>query len=198
MAPLLSTARGYAATVLAGLAGAGLAAVGGTRAWASGHAFAGGIRVEASVTGANAAPLVGALALVALAAWGVVLVTRGQVRRAVAAAGLLAALGALVAAVLGFGEAHDAVTRTLTDKGATGRVALSGLSPWPYLAATGAALSALAFAVAVRFAPAWPAMGARYDAPAERARAVDREPDLWRSLDRGEDPTTRPEPDQPR
>ncbi|HEX6516342.1 MAG TPA: Trp biosynthesis-associated membrane protein [Nocardioidaceae bacterium] len=186
----LRSPRGYAVTVLVGLAGAGLAAFGGTRQWASGHAFAAGIRVEASAGGADAAPLVGALGLVALAAWGVVLVTRGQLRRAVAVAGLLAALGSLAAAVLGASDAGHAVTAALLQKGATGRMSVSAVSAWCYLAAVGAAVAVLAFAVAVRHAPSWPAMGSRYDAPAGRAGARESEPDMWRSLDHGEDPTS--------
>ena len=72
--------RSYGPTVLLGLAGAGLAAVAGARTWATTEADAAGIRVEAAVSGAESQPLVVALALVALAAWGVVLVMRGRLR----------------------------------------------------------------------------------------------------------------------
>ncbi|MGH3363955.1 MAG: Trp biosynthesis-associated membrane protein, partial [Nocardioidaceae bacterium] len=93
--------RGYVPTVLVGLAGAALAAVAGARDWATSQGDAAGIKVEASVTGAESQPLVAALALVALASWGVVLVSRGLARRAVAVVGLAASLGALGSVVLG-------------------------------------------------------------------------------------------------
>lgn len=185
--------RWYAPTVLAGLAGAALAAVAGTRDWASGHGSAAGIRVEATVPGSNVAPLVGALGLVALAAWGVVLVTRGQVRRGVSVVGLLACGGALVAAALGLGDAQGAVVDALVRKGATSDAFATSLTPWCYLALLGAVLGLGAFAVAVVRAPAWPAMGSRYDAPGGRPRTGDPDRDMWRALDEGRDPTSRPE-----
>ena len=50
-------------------------------------------------------PLAAALSLVVLACWGVLLVTRGRVRRVVAVLGLLAALGLVVAVVVGLRHA---------------------------------------------------------------------------------------------
>lgn len=182
--------RSYGPTILLGLAGAGLTAVAGTRTWASGHSFAGGIRVEAAVKGSEAAPLVGALGLVALAAWGVVLVTRGMVRRVVAALGLLASLGAVAAVVVGFGDARDEATAVLVHKGATSDVLASGLTAWCYLAAVGGLLAVASFVVAAVQAPSWPAMGSRYDAPSARAARERTEQDMWRALDEGHDPTS--------
>jgi uncharacterized membrane protein (TIGR02234 family) len=182
--------RSYGPTVLLGLAGAGLTALAGTRTWATGHGSAGGIRVDAAVKGSEAAPLVGALGLVALAAWGVVLVTRGWVRRAVAALGLLASAGALAAALAGFGDArHDAVA-VLTHKGVTSDMLATDLTAWCYLAVVGGLLTVGCFAVALAKSPSWPAMGSRYDAPAERAARERTEQDMWRALDEGHDPTS--------
>ena len=180
--------RAYVPVVLAGLAGAGLAAVAGARHWATGQGDAAGMKVEAAVNGSEAQPLVAAAALVALAAWGVVLVTRGRARRAVAVVGLLASLGALVSVVLGFSAAQDAAVRAAIAKGATGGTSVSSLSVWYYLAGVGAAVTAAALTVAVLRAPRWPTMGSKYDAPSARPAPAAQE-DMWRALDEGRDPT---------
>ena len=185
-----SSRRSYGLTVLLGLAGAALAAVGGARTWTSGHAFAAGIRVEAGVKGSEAAPLVGALGLVALASWGVILVTRGRVRRVVAVVGLVASLGALASALLGLGSAPGDLLTALKDKGAVTGQPVTAMTAWPYLALLGAVLAAATFVVATVKAPGWPAMGSRYDAPGARPSAVESEQDMWRALDQGHDPTS--------
>ncbi len=181
--------RSYAVTVLAGLAGAALTAVAGARDWATTHGSAAGIKVEASVTGAEAQPLVAALGLVALTAWGVVLVSRGRVRRLVAVVGLLASAGALVGVVLGFSAAKDDSVAAAVAKGATGDTFSTALSAWYYLAGLGALLATIAFVVAVARAPRWPAMGSKYDAPSAHTSPATDE-DMWRALDEGRDPTS--------
>jgi len=180
--------RSYAPTVLAGLGGAGLAAVAGSRQWAITHADAAGIKIDVSVTGAQVQPLVAATALVALAAWGVVLVVRGRARRPVAAVGFVASLAALVGVGLSLGAAQDASAQAAVAKGANDAF-LTSLSLWYYLAGLGAGLAAAAFAVAVVRAPRWPAMGTRYDAPSSRP-GPGAEEDMWRALDEGRDPTS--------
>ena len=182
--------RGFAPAVAVGLAGAALAAVAGARTWASAEGDAAGLRVEAAVTGAESQPLVSALALVALAAWGVLLVTRGRARRVVALVGLAAALGAFVAVLLAFGDVQDDALAAVMDRGATGDVFATSLSPWYYLSAVGTLLAVAGLAVAVVRAPRWPAMGSRYDAPTARPTSSDAEEDMWRALDAGEDPTS--------
>lgn len=182
--------RTFGPTVLLGLAGSGLAALAGTREWASSSGDAAGIPVTASVTGAEASPLVAALSLVALAAWGVVLVLRGQARRAVAVLGLASSVGALLAVVLGFGSAQDDAVNAVIEQGAGGDVISTGLTAWYYASAVGALLAALAFVVAIRRAPSWPAMGARYDAPRARRDVPATEEDMWRAIDEGRDPTS--------
>jgi hypothetical protein len=52
-----------------------------------------------------------------------------------------------------------------------------------------AVIALAAFAVAVRRAPRWPAMGSRYDAPGARTAEPATEQDMWRALDEGHDPT---------
>ena len=56
----------------------------------------------------------------------------------------------------------------------------------------------LAAAAAVRYAPAWPEMGSRYEAPvgapATTAEDADGNLDLWKAMDEGHDPTDRGRP----
>lgn len=182
--------RWFAPTVLAGVAGAGLAALAGSRTWATARGDAAGIKVDASVTGSESTPLVATLALVALASWGVLLVVRGRVRRAVAALGLLAAVGSVWAGVAGFDDAQDDAVAGLLARGARGDAFEATLTAWYPLALVGAALAAVALAVAVVRSPGWPAMGSRYDAPGTRQSTPVSEDDMWRALDEGRDPTS--------
>ena len=184
------TRRTYALTVVVGLAAAALTAVAGSRTWATGQASAAGMRVDTTVPGSQAAPLVAALGLVALAGWGVVLVTRGRLRRLVAVVGLLASLGAFAAAVHGLTTVGGDVRSALLDQGAGGGSLGWQTSGWPALAIAAALVAAGAFLVAVLGARGWPEMGSKYDAPAARADASGGEPDMWRALDKGEDPTS--------
>lgn len=180
----------FAVTVGAGLAGAALAAVAGGRPWAVSDADAAGIKVTASVTGAQAEPLAVALALVTLAAWGAVLVLRGRSRRTVAGAGLLASGGAVVAVLLGFRSARSDALAAVMAKGASGGTFGTSLTGWYLAAGIGALVATAAFAVAVVRSPGWPEMGSRYDAPAARAEAPQSDQDMWRALDEGRDPTS--------
>lgn len=188
--------RSFGPAVLLGLAGAALTAVAGAREWATSRGDAAGIRVDAGVSGAESAPLVSALALVALAAWGVVLVVRGRLRRVVAAVGLVSALGSLAAVLLAFDRVQDDAVAATVARGATGDTFTTGLSAWYFLAGAGAVLAVAGLAVAVVRAPGWPAMGSRYDAPSVPARA-DQDEDLWRALDEGRDPTSGGDPERP-
>ena len=183
--------RSFAPTLVMGLTGAVVAAVASGRTWGTAWGRGGGVRVSASVTGSTSAPLAIALALVALAAWGVVLVLRGRVRRWVAVAGALAAAGLLVTAVSSTGRTrHDAV-QAVVAKGAADAVTAS-LTGWLPVCAAAAAVTVLAFVVAVVAAGSWPAIGTRYDAPATApgGEVVHGDQDMWRALDDGRDPTT--------
>jgi len=182
--------RSFGPTVLLGLSGATLAAVAGTRDWATASGDAAGINVDATVKGSESAPLVAALALVALAAWGVVLVLRGRVRRIVSVVGVLASVGALAAVIGANAGVQNDATDAVMGKGATGDVFVTSLTAWYYLAGFGALVAAFAFVVAVRRAPAWPAMGSRYDAPGAREDSPAADEDMWRALDEGRDPTS--------
>jgi hypothetical protein len=185
--------RTFAPVVLVGLASAGAAALAGSRAWATFDSRSdptvgpGAYSSSLSLTGRSEAPLVTALALVVLACWGVLLVTRGRFRRVVAVLGLLAAVGTLAAAVVAFvttpGDLHDSFS-------AIGVAVDTGRPAWPYLGVVAALVSVAATVAAVRLVPGWPEMGSRYDAPG--AAPPPREEtslDLWRAMDDGRDPT---------
>ena len=179
--------RTFGPTVLAGLAGATLAAVAATQPWATATGTAAGADVTGAVEGSESAPLSLALSLVALAGWGAVLVLRGRVRRVVAVVGAAAAAGALAAALAAFGRAQDDAVTAAVARGADGDTFASSLTGWYFTAVVGALLTIAAFVVAVRRATRWPAMGSRYDAPAARPQT---DQDLWKALDDGRDPTT--------
>jgi uncharacterized membrane protein (TIGR02234 family) len=185
--------RSFAPTVLAGLAGATMAAVASARDWADASGRAGGVAVTAAAKGSESAPLALALGLVALAAWGVVLVVRTRTRRVVAALGALASAGMVAATVVAFAGAQDDAVHALNERGVAGDVLSASLTGWYWATLVGGILALIAFAATLRLAPGWPAMGARYDAPATRATqeeaAPDSEQDMWRALDDGRDPT---------
>jgi uncharacterized membrane protein (TIGR02234 family) len=164
-----------------------LTAVG--RDWAQGRAGT----LEVSVTGGKISELPGGLALVGLAAAIAVFAVRGAGRLAVGALTLLAGLGVAATAVAGSGDT------TALDAEAARKLALAGSTAtgvghtaWPWVAVAGGALLAVAGLLTLRFGRGWPAMGSRYEAPTRKAPAkgADTPADLWKALDRGEDPTT--------
>jgi len=186
--------RTFGPVVLVGLAAAGLAAVAGNRDWLGWS----GAREESTslltITGNDVAavPLAGALALVLLACWGVLLVTRARVRRVVAGLGLLVAVGMVGTAVLGQRSAADGLRADLAELGVEDATTRLLAWFWVYLAA--AVLSVAAAAAAVRLAPSWPEMSSRYDAPGAAPVIADPDGpdnslDLWRAMDEGRDPT---------
>lgn len=181
--------RSFAPVVLLGLVSAALTAVAAGRDWARSDGNAAGVKVTAAASGSDAAPLVLALALVALASWGVVLVLRGRARQVAALVGVLAAGGALVSLVGAFDDAQDVALEAVTAQGATGDVFVTSLTAWYWLTGAAAAATLVTLGVAVRKARVWPAMGSRYDAPATRSAAPATDQDLWRALDEGHDPT---------
>ncbi|MBM7510109.1 putative membrane protein (TIGR02234 family) [Nocardioides salarius] len=194
--------RTFAPVVLLGLAAGTLTAVAGTRPGVDVVGDPGsGVTASVGLGGPEAAydlPLVTSLALVALAAWGVVLVTRGRVRRVVVAVGLLGSVGALVAALAAWGSLPDELRTALEQVGA-GDTAVTRTG-WYAAAVVGSLLLVLASGAALRLVPHWPEMGSRYDAPTGQAAgarpAAPTRPveelsglDLWRAIDEGHDPT---------
>ncbi|HEY0890183.1 MAG TPA: Trp biosynthesis-associated membrane protein [Nocardioides sp.] len=167
-------------TVLAGAGGSGLAAYAGARDWVR----ADGSDPLSTLRASLDSPATTSLALVALAAWGVVLVSRGRVRRAVAALAGLAA----VAPVPGVWSTRSSLLEE--HAGTTPTV-------WPWVAVAACLIAGAAAVLAFREAPSWPEMGRKYDAPggtaateSDRPRLEDQSSlDIWKALDEGHDPT---------
>ena len=176
----------FGPTVALGLGGAALATVAVGRPWAEATTTAQGTRTVAAA-GTDVAAAAMPLALVALAAWGAVLVLRRRGRRVVAVLGLLAALGAAAAVLAERAGAEEVAAGQL---GGASDITVS-TSAWPFVAVVGAALASSMFAVALVRAAAWPEMSSRYDSPAEAGHGgrVMSDAELWRALDDGHDPT---------
>jgi uncharacterized membrane protein (TIGR02234 family) len=194
----------FGPVVLVGLASAGAVAVAGGKAWVAGtsgsYSTAGedaqAVASGLSTQGASESPLALALALVVLACWGVVLVTRGRFRRVVAVLALVASLGMMAATV----EALWSLPPKLADA----MQAVSGsdesttsFTSWYFVALVAGVLCVATTLAAVRLVPTWPEMGSQYDAPTgaggASGEATGEVPsdniDIWKALDEGRDPT---------
>jgi uncharacterized membrane protein (TIGR02234 family) len=197
--------RTFGPVVLLGIAAAGLASVAGSKPWVSGRSGAFDTSAQdnqamvstLSANGASESPLAAALALVLLACWGVLLVTRGRFRRAVAGLALVAALGLAATTVEAFWSLPDKLADALVEMSGTDTVSTS-LTSWYAAAVVAAVLAVVTTVAAVRLVPGWPEMGTRYDAPADRGASSaagdgDAAPteniDIWKALDEGRDPT---------
>jgi len=187
--------RTFGPVVLVGLASAGLAALAGNRTWATfdqaSEAGTGSAAYQSTIGVSLStwpeAPLVSALAFVVLAAWGVLLVTRGRFRRGVAVLAMLASIGMLVAAAVAFASTAGDLVDTFDQFGVEGRV---DRTAWPFVAIIAGLVSVAATVAAVRLTPGWPEMGSRYDAPGGGPPPTEETGlDLWKALDEGRDPT---------
>ena len=168
-----------------GLASAALSAVASAKAWfrlaSDSQAIAGVPPSEKTID----MPLALALSLVVLAGWGAVLVSRGIWRRVLVAIAIVAAAGVLACVATAPFVLPDDLRDGLGQSGAGLGVRPTG---WFVTAAVAAVVGVAVLAVAWRRAPQWPAMSSRYDAPAARSTGDD-DTDLWKALDRGDDPT---------
>lgn len=190
----------FGPVVLLGVAAAGLSAVAGSKPWVAGRSGAVDTAADSAMASAlsldsvQESPLAAALALVLLACWGVLLVTRGRVRRAVAVLCLVASVGLVATVVEAFWSLPDKLAAALLRASGTDTVT-TDLTGWYAVAAVGALLSVAASGAAVALVPQWPEMGTRYDAPtgAGAADTHDAAPkeniDIWKALDEGRDPT---------
>ena len=182
--------RTFGPVVLLGLLGGGLLAIAGNNPVAEADNYGAFV-----VTYDAHLPLVTALGLVVLACWGVVLVTRGRIRRAIAVLGVVASAGALVAVVAGWSQVPARLREEFELIGSTDLT--YSHTVWWWLALLGALLSLATTVLAVLLTPSWPEMGSRYDAPVasapEPALAPEEQSslDLWKAMDEGRDPTAR-------
>lgn len=201
--------RAYAITVVAGILGGGAAFWAASRPWTSVQVASTGMPADSvSVTGAQADPLVGAMALVVMAAAVAVLAAARWLRLVV---GVVVVVAAVTGAVAGAtaGSALDAAllaavrqSPSMTGDTAAQQQLAQGADPtaWRWITLALLVLSVAVGVAIVLYGRRWPVMGRRYEAPAldepgPRASSpaaetpTDSETDLWRALDRGEDPT---------
>lgn len=178
--------REYALSVVLGVLSGALVMASSGRSWAAATARTAGLpSAQVDVTGSDVVPLVAALGPVILAGAVAVVATRGLARRI---CGVLVALAGAAAAVQTL-AAGPAAAAALRDQLVGGVAASAVPTPWRWICLLGAVLAVVFGAWVAWRAERWPAMGSRYEAPSARAESADEHTDLWRALDRGEDPT---------
>jgi uncharacterized membrane protein (TIGR02234 family) len=175
--------------VLLGVAGSVLAAIAGDHQWRT-LGMSKGQTVSFDGPSLDS-PATTALALVCLAAWGVFLVTRGLVRRALAVLAALAAAGTVATT---FSRPDGTGEFTVTSAAPVSAVHLS-TTAWPWVALLGSLLALAAAVLALLWSPRWPEMGRRYDAPTTPGVGPvdlsEAEPiELWKTMSEGHDPTS--------
>lgn len=188
--------RSVAVALLLGALGATVVLLASGRVWARGVADIGGGSLALSADGRAVTGLPAALAIVGLAALVAVFAVRGRSRLLVSGLLALSGLGAGLAA-LAYADGRQALNAEAARTTADTAAQVAGLThtAWPYVTACGGALILVAGLLALRFGSAWPAMGGRYERDGtlrpRKAPVVDpdRPEDLWKALDRGEDPT---------
>ncbi|GAA1518678.1 TIGR02234 family membrane protein [Streptomyces synnematoformans] len=190
-----------AAALLSGALGAAVVLVSAGRTWAEGEAATPVADATLPVTagGRDVTGLPSALAIVGLAALVAVFAVRRTGRTVVAALLTLCGAGVIAASAAGASDTaapHDlaAVAAALDDAA----VHAVSHSAWPWVSLAGGVLLLAAGVLAWCYGPGWPAMSGRYErsggtAAARPRRAAPADPErpeeLWKALDRGEDPT---------
>ena len=193
-----SGGRTFAPVVTLGLAAAALAAVASAKPWLGGGSTTGNSDATMSaLDDGTGFPLASAISLVLLAAWGVLLVTRGRVRRVFAVVAALAAVALLVSVVAGWATLPDSARDSYDELMGRGSRD-EGFTGWFWTAGVCSVVALVPAALAVRLVGQWPEMGSRYDAPGAHAatstensaeNSVEPDRDLWHALDEGRDPT---------
>ncbi|MFI1000945.1 TIGR02234 family membrane protein [Streptomyces galbus] len=195
--PARAGRRSLAVALLSGALGAAVALLATRQRWSEGTATVAGGSFPLTARGSDVTGVPAALAIVGLAALVAVFAVRRAGRLAVSALLALSGLGIVVAALVGAsdsGALDEQAARASGDTSAT--VASFSHTAWPYVAAAGGLLILLAGLLALRYGRLWPGMSGRYErggAPRPRRAATrvdpDRPEDMWKALDRGEDPT---------
>ncbi len=192
--------RALAAALAAGVLGASLVLLAAGKTWARGQAGGAGLALPVHATGSQTTALPGALALVGLASLVAVFALRRVGRYAVAALLALSGIGAAATALARRGDHGALDSAAASATGLTRATAEhTAVTGWPLVAVAGGLLMFAAGLLALRYGPRWPAMSSRYDRGGGPARTrtparvdPDRSEDLWKALDRGEDPTQAP------
>jgi uncharacterized membrane protein (TIGR02234 family) len=186
-----------AVALLSGALGAAVALLATRQQWSQGTATVAGGDFPLTAKGSDVTGVPAALAIVGLAALVAVFAVRKAGRFAVAALLALSGAGIIAAALLGVDDASALDEQAAKASGdASATVAALSHTAWPYVAAAGGALILLAGLLALRYGRLWPAMSGRYERggaprPVRRPKAADpdRPEEMWKALDRGEDPT---------
>ncbi|MCX4732654.1 TIGR02234 family membrane protein [Streptomyces sp. NBC_01363] len=190
--------RSLAAGLFLGAVGATVVLLASGQTWAEGEASVGGGSLPLTADGQDVTGLPAALAIVGLAALVAVFAVRGASRLLVAGLLALSGLGAGLSACLGASGSAALDEKAAQSTGdASATIAALSHTAWPYVTAAGGLLILLAGLLALRYGKLWPTMSGRYERdgtprPRKAARTVpdpDRPEDLWKALDRGEDPT---------
>ncbi|MFD7878390.1 TIGR02234 family membrane protein [Streptomyces sp. NPDC059766] len=196
-APVRSGRRSLAVALLSGALGAAVALLATRQRWSQGTATVAGGDFPLTAKGSDVTGVPAALAIVGLAALVAVFAVRRTGRRLVSGLLALSGAGIVAAALLGASDASALDEKAAQASGDTSAVVAAFThTAWPYVAAAGGALILLAGLLALRYGPLWPVMSGRYERNGKpRARRAapavdpDRPEDIWKALDRGEDPT---------
>ncbi|MFJ3716060.1 TIGR02234 family membrane protein [Streptomyces sp. NPDC090057] len=195
-APSRSGRRSLAVALLCGALGAAVTLLATRQRWSEGTATVAGGAFPLTAKGSDVTGVPAALAIVGLAALVAVFAVRRAGRLAVAALLALSGAGIVAAAFTGAsdGSALDEKAAETTGDTSAAVTALTHTG-WPWVAAAGGVLILLAGLLALRYGTRWPAMSGRYERGSERPRRKaapadpDRPEEIWKALDRGEDPT---------
>ncbi|MFI6283676.1 TIGR02234 family membrane protein [Streptomyces sp. NPDC051018] len=188
--------RSLGAALFLGAVGATVVLLASGRTWAEGTAALAGGKLPLEADGGDVTGVPTALAIVGLAALVAVFAVRRAGRLLVSALLTLSGAGAALTAYLGaFDRAalDEKAAESTGDSAAT--IGALTHTPWPYVTMAAGLLILLAGLLALRYGRLWPTMSGRYERDgsprSRRAPAVDpdRPEDLWKALDRGEDPT---------
>ncbi|WP_151772788.1 TIGR02234 family membrane protein [Streptomyces abyssomicinicus] len=199
-APARTGRRSLAVALLSGALGAAVALLASRQTWAEGSAEVAGGAFPLTATGSDVTGAPAALAIVGLASLVAVFAVRRAGRVLVAALLALCGAGTVAAALFGVAD-RAALDEKAAQVSGDASAAVTGLShtSWPYAAAFGGALILTAGLLALWRGSRWPGMSARYERGAgvprpRRAEGAapagpERPEDMWKALDRGEDPT---------
>ena len=181
--------RGVAALLCA--AGAGLALLAAGRPWAEVKAEHAITPFAQNLTGGDLGGAAGALGWAGLAGLAALFATSGRVRAGVGV--LIALFGVGIAYASATAVRHSNVVSAAADKSALLKIAADpsvSVNLWWTVSIAGGLLLIAGGVVTVVRGARWPGMSARYERAAPRKAAAPDDPSaIWKSLDRGEDPT---------
>lgn len=178
-----------------GAIGAAVVLLASGQTWVEGRAAIGGGSLPLSADGGDVTGIPTALAMVGLAALVAIFAVRSAGRLLVSALLALCGAGAATAALTGAGDSsalNEKAARAVGNTAAT--VNSFSHTLWPYVTAAGSLLILVAGLLALGYGRQWPAMSGRYERDSKRraprtAPNPERPEEIWKALDRGEDPT---------